>query len=130
MGHGVGGHTDLSHIKIPDYRIYEVTKEKTPELYAYKEKLAREGLKDPWIRNYAFRFDHKYRFSFWTRWSCIIVGTAIGFAAFGGFVYADKNFKCSWHEHTKPDHHAAEEKYKLLYQLKDDYKPSHHSSHH
>ena len=44
MGHGIAGHTDLRKIKIPDYRIYKVTKEKTPLVYAFKERLAREGL--------------------------------------------------------------------------------------
>lgn len=126
MGHGLGGHTDLGHIKIPDHRIYEVTKEKTPRLYAYQERLAREGLKDPFIRNLVWRFDHKYRFSWWTRNSCYVVGAVIGLIGFTSFVWADRNLKCSWHD----DHHVAENRYKLLYQLKDDYKPSGGHGHH
>ena len=125
MGHGIGGHTDCNHVKIPDYRIYEVTKEKTPKLYAYQERLAREGLKDPLIRNLVWRFDHRYRFPWWMRYSCIVYGVAIGLAGFGAFVWTDKNLKCSWHL----SHYELENHYKLLYQLKDDYKPKHKPDH-
>lgn len=35
-------------VKIPDYRIYKV--EDAPQLVEVQNKLARHGLKDPWLR--------------------------------------------------------------------------------
>lgn len=61
---GIGGHTDLRKLKIPHYTEYQVTKENTPELVAFRERLAREGLKDPWMRNYVFMFDRRYNSMF------------------------------------------------------------------
>ncbi|BES98397.1 NADH dehydrogenase (ubiquinone) 1 beta subcomplex [Nesidiocoris tenuis] len=51
-GHGLG-----ERAKIPDYTKWKV--EDYPELVAHRERLALEGLKDPWIRNEAWRFDRK-----------------------------------------------------------------------
>lgn len=116
----IGGSTDLRTLKIPDYSIYKVTKEKTPKLWQFQEKLAREGLKDPWLRNLVWRYE-KSNIPFLKRYSCIIVGIIAGFGVFGGFVYIDKTRHCQWH-------HPHVEKYKLLYQLKDDEKAN--SPHH
>ncbi|VDN00048.1 unnamed protein product [Thelazia callipaeda] len=41
--------------KIPSYKIYDNYRV-IPKLQAHEERLARIGLKDPWIRNYAFLF--------------------------------------------------------------------------
>lgn len=43
MGHGHG-----DPYKVPDASIYKV--ENVPELLEVKEALARQGLKDPWLR--------------------------------------------------------------------------------
>jgi NADH dehydrogenase (ubiquinone) 1 beta subcomplex subunit 3 len=43
--HGHGHHKPYT---IPDYKIYKV--ENCPELLAVKNALARQGLKDPWLR--------------------------------------------------------------------------------
>ncbi|XP_014261792.1 NADH dehydrogenase [ubiquinone] 1 beta subcomplex subunit 3 [Cimex lectularius] len=51
-----GDHHDLGErMKIPDYRIYKV--EDHPELVQHRDRLAAKGLKDPWLRNEAWRFN-------------------------------------------------------------------------
>uniref|UniRef100_A0A224Z541 NADH dehydrogenase [ubiquinone] 1 beta subcomplex subunit 3 n=1 Tax=Rhipicephalus zambeziensis TaxID=60191 RepID=A0A224Z541_9ACAR len=39
---------------VPDYRIYKV--EDVPRLVKMRDTLAREGLKDPWMRNEVWRY--------------------------------------------------------------------------
>uniref|UniRef100_A0A131XA96 NADH dehydrogenase [ubiquinone] 1 beta subcomplex subunit 3 n=1 Tax=Hyalomma excavatum TaxID=257692 RepID=A0A131XA96_9ACAR len=39
---------------VPDYRIYKV--EDVPRLVKLRDALAREGLKDPWMRNEVWRY--------------------------------------------------------------------------
>uniref|UniRef100_A0A0A9X636 NADH dehydrogenase [ubiquinone] 1 beta subcomplex subunit 3 n=1 Tax=Lygus hesperus TaxID=30085 RepID=A0A0A9X636_LYGHE len=51
-GHGLG-----ERAKIPDWTIYKV--EDCPELVRHRDNLALKGLKDPWIRNEAWRFNRK-----------------------------------------------------------------------
>lgn len=41
-------HHHVGEFKAPDWRIYKV--ENAPELLEVQEKLARRGLKDPWLR--------------------------------------------------------------------------------
>ena len=45
---------------IPDHKIYQVNGH-TPELLKLQEKLAKKGLKDPWIRNEVWRYDMRER---------------------------------------------------------------------
>lgn len=44
----MGGHGHGEPYKVPDPSIYKV--ENTPQLLEVKEALARQGLKDPWLR--------------------------------------------------------------------------------
>jgi hypothetical protein len=53
----LGGHHEEPY-EVPHYTTYNDYK-KCPELVAHEERLARLGLKDPWIRNYAHNFDPK-----------------------------------------------------------------------
>uniref|UniRef100_UPI00358DF461 NADH dehydrogenase [ubiquinone] 1 beta subcomplex subunit 3 n=1 Tax=Myxine glutinosa TaxID=7769 RepID=UPI00358DF461 len=48
MGHGAGTKVDM-----PDWRIWKV--EGTP-LQTVQERLAQRGLRDPWLRNEAWRY--------------------------------------------------------------------------
>ncbi|OQR67873.1 NADH-dehydrogenase (ubiquinone) 1 beta-subcomplex 3-like [Tropilaelaps mercedesae] len=53
----MGGHHDHHDTyKIPHHTIYKV--EDSPRLMKVQEKLAAEGLKDPWIRNEVFRYKY------------------------------------------------------------------------
>ena len=47
---------DCPKYPIPDYKQYTVG-EHTPELLKLEKMLAEKGLKDPWIRNNAWRYD-------------------------------------------------------------------------
>ena len=49
----LGGNVKLT---IPDYKTYQVN-EHTPVLLEHQKKLAKLGLKDPWIRNEVWRYD-------------------------------------------------------------------------
>ena len=71
------------------------------------------------MRNYVFAFENK--FSWWKVYGTYVWGISIGLAAFAAFVYYDKNCNPPY----RPDHHEAENRYKLLYQLKDN-KSQHH----
>ncbi|XP_014480008.1 PREDICTED: NADH dehydrogenase [ubiquinone] 1 beta subcomplex subunit 3 [Dinoponera quadriceps] len=47
-------------LKIPDPNIYKV--EDVPELKRVQEELAKRGLKDPWLRNYVWRYQSTTKF--------------------------------------------------------------------
>lgn len=77
MGHG---HNPNPGWKIPDASIYKL--EDAPELVKFQEKLAKKGLKDPWLRNHVWKFNPKYG-TITSRWiEMIFRGFRVGFAAF------------------------------------------------
>ena len=45
-------------VEIPDYKTQTVGAH-TPELKDLQERLARRGLKDPWLRNEVWRYDNR-----------------------------------------------------------------------
>ncbi|XP_052813628.1 NADH dehydrogenase [ubiquinone] 1 beta subcomplex subunit 3-like [Mya arenaria] len=49
----MGGGTKMN---IPDYKIYKV--EDVPELKRFQERMAKEGLKDPWLRNHVWKYQN------------------------------------------------------------------------
>ncbi|XP_020283854.1 NADH dehydrogenase [ubiquinone] 1 beta subcomplex subunit 3 [Pseudomyrmex gracilis] len=49
----MGGHSHQPY-KIPSPDVYKL--EDVPELQRVQEKLAKKGLKDPWLRNYVWRY--------------------------------------------------------------------------
>ncbi|KAI9582902.1 NADH dehydrogenase [ubiquinone] 1 beta subcomplex subunit 3 [Glossina fuscipes] len=51
----MGAHGHGEPYKIPDPSIYNV--DDIPKLKQVKEALARQGLKDPWLRNEVWRYD-------------------------------------------------------------------------
>ncbi|XP_037818155.1 NADH dehydrogenase [ubiquinone] 1 beta subcomplex subunit 3 [Lucilia sericata] len=53
----MGGHGHGEPYKVPDPSIYKV--ENVAKLVEVKEALARQGLKDPWLRNEVWRYDAK-----------------------------------------------------------------------
>ena len=60
-GHGHGGHGPHypEGAKIPDWKQWNVIDENFPELVKYRDRLAKKGLKDPFIRDYAWVFDRR-----------------------------------------------------------------------
>jgi len=58
-GHGDGhGHHGPAY-KIPDYKIYKV--EDVPHLVTVRDALAKQGLKDPWLRNHVWKYGQPYK---------------------------------------------------------------------
>lgn len=75
-----GDHHGHHTFKIPDWRIYTVG-EHTPELLQNERRLKSLGLKDPWARNEAWRYDRKHQWSRVTGYARYIVfirGFSIG----------------------------------------------------
>ncbi|KAM9305866.1 NADH dehydrogenase [ubiquinone] 1 beta subcomplex subunit 3 [Gastrophryne carolinensis] len=82
MGHGHEHHGHEHHghgkMQIPDYRIWKV--EGTP-LEDVQARLARRGLKDPWLRNEAWRYSGAFAKPV-TIGQVVFKGFRWGFAAF------------------------------------------------
>lgn len=92
-GHG-HGHEPL--IKIPDPSIYKV--ENVPELKRVQEELAKKGLKDPWLRNYVWRYQSTTNYV-----PRVVValtrGMRIGFPAFLITIAVEKYFGIDYSHH-------------------------------
>ncbi|XP_063708273.1 NADH dehydrogenase [ubiquinone] 1 beta subcomplex subunit 3 [Culicoides brevitarsis] len=102
----MGGHHE---VKIPDWRSYKV--ENAPQLMEVKEALARQGLKDPWLRNEVWRHDVKQFSTQGKRFAlCFVRGAPIGIAAFLITLGIEKAFNIPWagsrpgHEHHHEHH--------------------------
>ncbi|XP_038048922.1 NADH dehydrogenase [ubiquinone] 1 beta subcomplex subunit 3-like [Patiria miniata] len=63
---------------IPDWSKYKV--EDVPELKAIQDRLARKGLRDPWLRNEVWRYQHYMRGAPW--YTIIFKGFKWGAGAF------------------------------------------------
>ncbi|XP_046753178.1 NADH dehydrogenase [ubiquinone] 1 beta subcomplex subunit 3 [Diprion similis] len=61
----MGGHDHHKPYHVPDHTVYKL--ENAPELIKVQEKLAQEGLKDPWLRNEIWRYDVTKWGTFWGR---------------------------------------------------------------
>jgi len=59
MGGGGHGHGHEPPYKVPDYKMYRV--EDVPELLNVQRALKKEGLKDPWLRNYVWKYGKPYK---------------------------------------------------------------------
>ena len=50
-GHGHGSGLNLPHgVEMPDPKQWDKIDDNFPELIKYRDRLAKKGLKDPWIR--------------------------------------------------------------------------------
>lgn len=102
-GHGDHGHGHHAPYVIPDYRIYKVAD--CPKLVAVEKSLAAQGLKDPWLRNEAWRY-HK---GFGTRAEMIKMtffrGFKYGFAAFVLTMVGTKIYERQFPDEHGHDHH-------------------------
>lgn len=92
----MGGHGHGPPYKVPDYTIYKI--ENVPELKAFQEKLAKEGLKDPWLRNHVWRFKPRaerlkeYR-------NFALRGARVGIPAFLVTIAVEKFLGIDYHGH-------------------------------
>lgn len=97
----MGGDHHHNSFKVPDWKIYKV--EDAPELMQVKQALARQGLKDPWLRNEVWRYNGQFgtkgaRFAkIFTR------GLPYGFAAFLVTLGIEYAFDIPW-QGSRPGH--------------------------
>lgn len=98
---GGHGHGHEPPYKIPSPDIYKV--EDVPELKAYQERLAKEGLHDPWLRNVVWRYKEPGPFGKRVR-SVIFRGAKIGIPAFLLTIAAEQYFGIKYAGHG--DHHG------------------------
>ncbi|KAK4291267.1 hypothetical protein Pmani_035883 [Petrolisthes manimaculis] len=89
--------------KVPDYRIYKV--EEIPELLQVQRALASHGLKDPWLRNEAWR----YHPGFGSHWGVfrqtMFRGLKWGLVLAVGTVALERTFGGHGHGHSDDGHH-------------------------
>lgn len=101
-----GGHGPT--VKIPDWKSYKV--EDAPELMKVREALARQGLKDPWLRNEVWRYNGQFGSQGAKLAKCVFRGFPYGFAAFLITIGIEKAFDIPWqasrpgHEHHHEHH--------------------------
>ncbi len=77
--------------EIPDWNKWKV--EDVPELKQVQDRLARKGLRDPWLRNEVWRYQHYMRGASWSR----LLFRGLGWGT-GAFVVAVGLEKLLWKE--------------------------------
>ncbi|CAD7089364.1 unnamed protein product [Hermetia illucens] len=99
----MGGHHHEPY-KVPDPSIYKV--EDVAELKQVKDALARQGLKDPWLRNEVWRYDPKHHSTHSKRLiKFMFRGFPLGFAAFLATIGVEYALKGDDHGHG---HHGGD----------------------
>uniref|UniRef100_A0AC34QG31 NADH dehydrogenase [ubiquinone] 1 beta subcomplex subunit 3 n=1 Tax=Panagrolaimus sp. JU765 TaxID=591449 RepID=A0AC34QG31_9BILA len=94
MGHG---HHEPH---IPHYTSYSNYKE-LPALRAHELRLARLGLKDPWIRNYAYMFTKPYQVTQWQHFKKLMsFGFKPGVAAAFALIAIEETYSLMKNGHT------------------------------
>ncbi|VDO22918.1 NADH-ubiquinone oxidoreductase B12 subunit, putative [Brugia malayi] len=100
MGHDHGP-------KIPSYTVYDNYRE-IPKLRAHEERLARIGLKDPWIRNYSYLFMGRFAGDSWGSFKYMIrAGWKLGCGVAAAVIAVEESYMY-WkygHTHWGKEHH-------------------------
>uniref|UniRef100_A0A023FWD5 NADH dehydrogenase [ubiquinone] 1 beta subcomplex subunit 3 n=1 Tax=Amblyomma parvum TaxID=251391 RepID=A0A023FWD5_AMBPA len=103
--HGHHGHHAPKPPPVPDYRTYKV--EDVPRLVKLRETLARQGLKDPWIRNEVWRYSLLTQTSRLTALKILATrGMKPGFLLAVGTIILEKAYDYAF---KKDDHHHHED---------------------
>lgn len=106
----MGGHDHHHHEvrtpPVPDASIYKI--EEVPKLVKFREKLATEGLHDPWMRNYMWRYKLEQHPKYRSYRSFFFTGWKIAIPAFILTIGLERYFGVQWHyghdEHGHDDH--------------------------
>ncbi|KDR21146.1 NADH dehydrogenase [ubiquinone] 1 beta subcomplex subunit 3 [Zootermopsis nevadensis] len=93
-----GDHGHHHKYEVPDYRIYKI--EDCPKLLKVQKALEQKGLKDPWLRNEAWRFHHSFKTEGYKARRAIFRGIQWGFAAFVVTIAIEK----VWETMSPSDH--------------------------
>ncbi|CAO1435154.1 unnamed protein product [Diamesa serratosioi] len=92
----MGGHGHHEAYSVPDAKIYKVAD--APKLMEVQTALARQGLKDPWLRNEVWRYNVKAHGSHRSRViGFLFRGLPLGIAAFAATIAAEKAFDIDFH---------------------------------
>lgn len=119
---GGGGEKKHLHlppgVRIPDWREVKISRELNPQLWSSNERLIREGFKDPWVRNYAWRYQGGMNPSFATKYLRVFTGLPEA-AVILGLVIAYKHFTTGGNDHGHHGHHGhnVDDKYRLLWEM-------------
>ena len=103
----MGGHHHEVHVpKVPDYSIYKI--EDAPELVKLQERLAKKGLKDPWLRNHVWRYTltPKTRTSHWVFLHFATKGWKIWVPLVGLTIAVEHFLGIDYHAHGHGDGHG------------------------
>uniref|UniRef100_A0A6M2E510 NADH dehydrogenase [ubiquinone] 1 beta subcomplex subunit 3 n=1 Tax=Amblyomma tuberculatum TaxID=48802 RepID=A0A6M2E510_9ACAR len=106
--HSHHGHHAPKLPPVPDYRIYKV--EDVPRLVKLRDALARQGLKDPWIRNEVWRYSAHMKTPPSAAFKSLVFrGLKPGFLLAVGTIVLEKGydyaFKKDDHHHSGDAHH-------------------------
>lgn len=83
-----GDHGHHHKYEVPDYKIYKV--EDCPKLLKVQQALAKKGLKDPWLRNEAWRFQPAFKTEGYRARLAFVRGIQWGFLAFLATIAVEK----------------------------------------
>lgn len=99
----MGGHKAQPY-NIPNPEIYKV--EDVPQLKRVQEKLAKKGLKDPWLRNHVWRYQSTQS-PFMRGVVCLTRGWKVGIPAFLITIAVEQYFGIDYsgHGHHDEGHH-------------------------
>uniref|UniRef100_A0A7E4UWS8 NADH dehydrogenase [ubiquinone] 1 beta subcomplex subunit 3 n=1 Tax=Panagrellus redivivus TaxID=6233 RepID=A0A7E4UWS8_PANRE len=85
---------------IPNYTVYNDYKS-LPDLARHEKRLERLGLKDPWIRNYAYLFRKPYTVGQWAHLKHLMSwGMKPGIAAAAVLITIEEAYSYAKHGHT------------------------------
>ncbi|XP_008561160.1 NADH dehydrogenase [ubiquinone] 1 beta subcomplex subunit 3 [Microplitis demolitor] len=104
----MGGHEHHHGPPKDPYRVpsaEEYAKIESPELIKLQERLAKHGLKDPWMRNYNWTYDKRYGSGWGRMGKMMFRGVPLGVGLFIATLGIEKALGIDWHAH----HHAHEE---------------------
>ncbi|KAJ9586402.1 hypothetical protein L9F63_019954 [Diploptera punctata] len=87
----MGGDHGHHHYKVPDWKSYKV--EDCPKLLKVQQALAQKGLKDPWLRNEAWRFQPAFKTEGYRTRLTLLRGIHWGFGAFLITIALEKLFE-------------------------------------
>ncbi|EZA52527.1 hypothetical protein DMN91_006410 [Ooceraea biroi] len=97
------GHGHKPPYEIPDPSIFKV--EDVPDLKRVQEQLAKKGLKDPWLRNYVWRYEKRP----YNTVKTLLRGARVGVPLFLITIAVEQYFGIDYsghhHDHKGEGHH-------------------------
>uniref|UniRef100_A0A914Y584 NADH dehydrogenase [ubiquinone] 1 beta subcomplex subunit 3 n=1 Tax=Panagrolaimus superbus TaxID=310955 RepID=A0A914Y584_9BILA len=85
---------------IPNYQIYNNIQQ-CPDLVQHQQRLARLGLKDPWVRNYVWMYTKQMQKTQWQHFVKLCSwGLKPGVAVAAGLIAVEETYSFFKHGHT------------------------------